>query len=790
VRQLELSGAVRKLKRLGDMSAQEIAYRLRERTQSELERFKVEPEGVAFGNGIPFHSYLQHRPASRFYPGISGRTRQFVQSEFPEWIDRAVNEAEELCRHRLELLGLGTFDLGPDIDWHRDPVTGETWPLCFWADYNLEQECAAGDPKVVCELNRHQHLPRLAKTYFLTGDERYASEAVSQMESWIDQNPPGLGVHWQSSLEIALRSLSWLWTMFFLARSPSWGKAADRLGSSLFSQIEHVCRYPSVFSSPNTHLLGEAAVLFIAGLIFEDLPQASRWLRKGSRLLIEHLEQQVLEDGVYGELSSYYHCYALDFYLQAFALAERNSFRLPEAVPRKVSRMLDFLLHLSWAGGRLPLLGDDDGGRALALERRNYGSIADELCTGAVLFRRPDCKFRAGPFAEETLWLLGAQAWCTYTGLPAEPPPSKYAFFPHAGYLIQRSGWHSEAAELVFDCGSLGLGAGGHAHADALSISLASGGHPLLIDPGTFVYNGAPGWRAYFRSTSAHNTVTIDGQDQAEPAGTFRWNAPFLCRPMRHMALPGLHYAEAEHEGYCRNGASLVHRRRLLHVRPAYWIVADEFCGSGAHRFDFHYHFAPDLTPGLACGDGVRVHVSPSATHAGLRFALYGSAPFFPVWLNGLRNPAAGWMSNTYGDKRPSPTLRASMLAPAPAAALWVVAPSAGGRAAQDWSFRRLDLRSPQSLGIASRHGRYEDVAIVSYSESAFEAAGLRLQGGFFWLQFQDSHLRQILGIQARLAQREGHSIFESTTPANFLAEVATGLHGNCHVRDLRDFEF
>src|SRR5208283_2398334 len=204
----------------------------------------------------------------------------------------------------------------------------------YWADYAPAQESGGRDPKIIHELNRHQHLPRLAKAYFLTGDERYVSEAVAQLNSWIDQNPPGIGINWQSSLEIAIRAISWLWTIFPLLRSKSFDDAsAQRIGDSLFAQLDHVHRYLSVFSSPNTHLIGEAAALFIAGLVFRDRSRPAAWLRHASALLTEATEKQILDDGVYGELSSCYHCYALDFCLQAMVLAEQNQFHLPDPLP-------------------------------------------------------------------------------------------------------------------------------------------------------------------------------------------------------------------------------------------------------------------------------------------------------------------------------------------------------------------------------------------------------------------------------------------------------------------------
>src|SRR5437879_10996711 len=136
------------------------------------------------------------------------------------------------------------------------------------------------------------------------------------MEIWIEQNPKWDGINWQSSLEIAIRSTSWLWTIFFLLRSQSLGEASlRRICSSLFAQLDHVYRYPSVYTSPNTHLIGEAAALFIGGLLFQGFPPAEVWYRFSSATLVREMQRQFSSEVAYGEASTYYHCYASAFYL-------------------------------------------------------------------------------------------------------------------------------------------------------------------------------------------------------------------------------------------------------------------------------------------------------------------------------------------------------------------------------------------------------------------------------------------------------------------------------------------
>ena len=62
-----------------------------------------------------------------------------------------------------------------------------------------------------------------------------------------------------------------------------------------------------------------------------------------------------------------------------------------------------------------------------------------------------------------------------------------------------------------------------HAHADALAVEVRYDGVDVLADPGTYCYHGEPLWRSYFRSTLAHNTIEVGGQDQSTSGGPFLW---------------------------------------------------------------------------------------------------------------------------------------------------------------------------------------------------------------------------------------------------------------------------
>jgi hypothetical protein len=211
------------------------------------------------------------------------------------------------------------------------------------------------------------------------------------------------------------------------------------------------------------------------------------------------------------------------------------------------------------------------------------------------------------------------------------------------GYTLVRS--IPDDAELVLDHGPLGMAPNfGHGHADALAIHVSIGGVAALIDPGTCCYGGEPRWRSYFRSTAAHNTVTVDGLSQAKESGPFLWSAPYSCR-LLHAALgpDGGAILIACHDGYRSQG--VVHYRAVKIV-PGFILVLDRLEGTTPHGLALHWHFAGearavDGTYGL---DAVR----------GFRCKATGGEPRV---LYGSEVPRAGWRSERYGQRQPISTL-------------------------------------------------------------------------------------------------------------------------------------
>jgi hypothetical protein len=530
-------------------------------------------------------------PGSFFFrPESVDSILKLIRERLPGRAEQIIQEAEEIRHHRFRLLGYPPIDYGYPIDWHWDSVHAKRAPTKPFYRLRYLNFAECGDAKVIWELNRHQHFVTLAKAYRLTGNCRYLNELLRQKRHWHSENPYPIGINWASSLEVAFRALSWIWALYLLSGSPDVPEFRSEWRPDLALHGRHLERYVSTYFSPNTHLLGEALALFFLGVLFPELVAAERWKGLGWEILLQESQRQVHSDGFYFEQSTHYHVYALDFFLHAAVLASVNSIPIPQHFGETIEKMLDALFLLSRYGPP-PQLGDDDGGRLFDPRRNQSEHMVDPLSTGAVLFKCSEFRSRVPQLTEETLWLLGEEGVRQWDALRETDISEQSVALPEAGYYLLAS----PTTQLIADAGRLGAYRGGHGHSDALNICLQAHGRPLLIDPGTSEYVGVGADRTLFRGTGMHNTLQVDGRDQAEIANVFSWER-FPQSTVEHwLKTPSCDLLVASHDGYRRLEQPVTHRRWIVSLKNGVYLIRDVVEGFGRHRVDLAWNLGPDL---------------------------------------------------------------------------------------------------------------------------------------------------------------------------------------------------
>jgi uncharacterized heparinase superfamily protein len=615
---------------------------------------------------------LSHNFDENFFFGPSSMatlSEQFRQHN-SDSATRTIALADKILEDSVNILGQPISLRPGQVDWQADPLTGKR----FWPVTRLEEGDAivikGADVKYVWEVNRHQFLPVLGRAFWLTNNPRYANGATALIEDWVTHNPFGLGVNWCSHLEVALRMISWLWTMPYLL---TWkGLNEEFLRIWLSSIAEHHChliKHLSVFTDPTNHLIGETTALWMSSVCLPDLPGAGEQAERSRRILIMELGRQVESDGVNKEQASYYHRFVLDFYLQFLILSRRVGQPLPGDSEKRVEAMLEFAAALAGSNGIAPIIGDSDDARGIPIFELIGRDFRDLLSTGAVLFDRADWKAYAGGVADVTVWLLGNNASTNFSRLPLEPTHPKTKSFPKGGYHFCDINHQPGNAELIFDTGSLGLWPNAaHGHADALSILVRLNGMFFLTDPGSGSYFGSSETRDKLRSTSAHNTVTVDGLDQADILDTFKWVNPMTTKLISFFVDENFMFIEGMHSGYQRLRQGITHYRSVLSINTAGWIVIDQLRGQGIHSFCRSFHFPPWAQMEKKDTQNIIALHSASGTGLRLMFPQYNNAD--SITLNNT-----GVWSNRYGCWELAPKLNVTTVASAPVVLVTLITP-------------------------------------------------------------------------------------------------------------------
>jgi len=575
------------ISKLRGRSLAELSGRLAQQARALAERRGIIPE-AALPTG------LRTKPKSP-WPLIASKD---LVARLPT-ADRCtiLERAELVCDGRFALLGISSLSYGSPVNWQRDPLTQREAPLTHWSRVPYLDVDRVGDHKLTWEVNRHQWLITLGQAWVLTNDARYPETAARLLREWLVANPPKLGMNWCSALELAFRVQSWIHALRLFDDAPQLAPELQRgLVASAALQTLHIEQYLSTWFSPNTHLTGEALALLAVGCAWPDLPHAKRWREKGWNILCEELPKQVRHDGVYFEQSAWYQAYQIDFYLLGMELARGVGLSVPPEVPERIHNAARALRAVTRPDGTVAMLGDDDGGRTLPMVPLPLGDLTDTLWRAAHALNDPALTPPTDAGRSTLLWLEGAAAYDAAGNLAAGLAGRQSSVFRDGGWVsLTEPGASSDRDHwMVFDAGPHGALSYAHAHADALSIDLSVHGVPLFVDPGTCAYVGEK--HRHYRSTSAHNTVTVDGFDSSEQGASFNWRSAAETHLVSAGWEPAASFVVAFHDGYMRLTDPVLHRRTILRIDRHYWLMFDTLDTAAAHDISISFQASAQAT--------------------------------------------------------------------------------------------------------------------------------------------------------------------------------------------------
>jgi hypothetical protein len=627
------------LQRLRVMSSAEVAHRLARKVRSLSQKF------------------TRHEMPAR---DAGARDLRFLPPFMAIAPDHMIAAAERILGGSFSFFDLDDCKLGDPPQWNRDPLTQRTAGERRASAIDYRDEREVGNIKYLWEPNRHLHLPVLAQAHAFTGDPKYAVAIQAHIDSWIEQCPEGWGPNWVSPLELGIRLINWSITWQLLGgmrarlfATPLGQAFRERWLTSIYQQARMVAGNLSRYSSANNHLIGEAAGVYVAASTWPLWPQITEWGERCRTILEEECHRQNAPDGGNREQAFAYQTFVLDFLLIAGLAARARGEDFSPVYWRRIEVMIDFLASMTSVTGSLPMIGDADDGYVVRLAAEpGFSPHLSQIATGAVLFERPDLASKAAALDSKTATLLGVEAVRRLAQLRIR---GRHGFrprqqFAESGYYLLGTAFETpDEVRLLVDSGPLGfLSIAAHGHADALSMVLSIGDREILVDPGTYAYHTEPAWRRYFRSTMAHNTVGIDGEDQSVQAGNFMWTRHAHARCIEFETGSDRQRFVGEHYGYQRLEDPLVHRREIVFdARRQSIEVTDMLRCDGEHRARRAWHFAEDCQV-VRAGQGLRVT-------SGLTQVLFEPVEALDsVQMHSGGGPEqGGWISRNFGRKQP-----------------------------------------------------------------------------------------------------------------------------------------
>ena len=356
-------------------------------------------------------------------------------------------------------------------------------------------------------------------------------------------------------------------------------------------------------------------------------------------------------------------------------LASRLNHRdVPPWVIGKLRSMADFLSGVRHPDGEIPLIGDSAFGIARA--------TSDLLAAAMVILDAPG----AWPGTRPDLYcaIMAPQAF------QAEPatstPQQESGSWPDTGYCALSGPGGTDW--LIVDTKPMGPpNIPAHGHCSLSSYELSIGGERVIVDSGVAEYQPGP-WRLFWRSTRAHNTVSVDGAEQSEIWAAFRVGDRVRvlesnCASDREALL----YQGAD-SGFV--GLSVRHTRFIAALPGRIWIVLDELDGAGEHIVESFIH----LHPNVAC----ELNGTTAALYTrSLRMRIHPyragdpAAPLQMRCVQGQLDPIQGWYAPQFGLRQPNPVLVLSCRMALPGRIGYLLAP-------EDREITSWDLTSARSV--------------------------------------------------------------------------------------------
>ena len=558
----------------------------------------------------------------------AGPHADWLLGMLPAATDRHVQMADDVIERRISVANAtGVVPLAQQGAWD-------------WNDRGPKR-----DREYAFELNRHPYITTLLQAWRRTGNEEYAAAFDRIIRDWVLHTRYPGDEHastwtWRV-LEAGLRMRHWTTAFHGFANADAFTPAGRLL--MLSSLIEHGRYIQPHHWQRHNHALMEHDGLNRLGLAFPEFREAEGWHRYALNEMLAEMQHQVYPDGAHDELSSAYHWCSLTSFEQVAHVCRAAGRTVDPAYVQRLEEMYDYWIGLCRPDGALP-----------QNNRSTYMNIRQRALRAAETYQRPDWRYIVTNGRE---------------GTPPSGPPSRLA--PWAGHLVSRSGWHAGARWSFFDVGPAGHGL---VHADALHLGVTAFGKDFLIDSGKF-WHERDKWLEFALCSRSHNVILVDGCNQAPQPKK-------VDRPLAagDWALAdAFDFARGAHDRFTDLPGTATHRRTVVFIHDAGWVVVDRVDSDRARELTALWHFHPARR--VACRADASV-VTTDEAGANLAVTPVGPVDWSVRLCRGQEEPELqGWYSDKNGDWQPNTCAEFTAEVEPETVFAWVIIPNREGMA-------------------------------------------------------------------------------------------------------------
>lgn len=420
-----------------------------------------------------------------------------------------VSRVTDIFANKFQFFNGIVLDLNPYKKWLQHPLTGYCYDTAVHWTQIQDLPDDRGDIKFIWERSRFCYLYDIMR-YDHHYEKDSAEFVIAEIISWIEENPVDRGPNYVSSQEIALRVINWISVLHFYIDSPCLSEQRfSIICNSIYRQIKHVeseLGFARKFVR-NNHLLTEALVLFITGVIFPAFNEASSWQKKGYQVFTGEIQYQIADDGSYLQHTFNYQRIALQLMTVFFSMCRENGIAIkPENEKKARAAVRFYQTFVINDKGNMPAFGNNDGSLFFPLNDNGFYDNRPQVQALAALL---GIKLYEENYKDMN-WIAG----CEENGQPLHQAQGSKSFEYEGYYTL------TENNSFTF----LWCPALNHrpSQADHLHLDIWYRNENILRDSGMFMYNTTDSpLRNYFFGSHSHNTVLYDDLDIMEKGERF-----------------------------------------------------------------------------------------------------------------------------------------------------------------------------------------------------------------------------------------------------------------------------